>query len=313
MPYAGPLENELTAAATTAAASREKELQLGLPETLFHYTNASGALGILQSSEIWATDYRYLNDLLEVNYARALFNEVVEQRIALKESIVVREFLSRTLNTVDLFGSFFDLYVACFCAEDDLLNQWRVYSSGDVGYSLGFEAKFIGDRWGKLLPNQDFYLRKVLYDRNTQRSMIAEVLDLATAALEKKFEDSSVGEANLAIASCCQFVRAELADCFMCFKDEAFAVEKEWRICAIFDDRDRPDINFRNGAYGITPYVRLDISPQAGINAGKLPLKAMTVGPCIDPENRRIAISKLLRKQGYNSIKVNGSNRSIRV
>ena len=35
---------------------------------LFHYTNAKGLTGIIESQSIWATDYRYLNDSTEIKF-----------------------------------------------------------------------------------------------------------------------------------------------------------------------------------------------------------------------------------------------------
>ncbi len=43
----------------------------GLAKThpeLFHYTNAKGLVGIIESQSIWATDYRYLNDSTEIKF-----------------------------------------------------------------------------------------------------------------------------------------------------------------------------------------------------------------------------------------------------
>lgn len=35
---------------------------------LFHYTNAKGLMGIIESQSIWATNYRYLNDSTEIKF-----------------------------------------------------------------------------------------------------------------------------------------------------------------------------------------------------------------------------------------------------
>jgi hypothetical protein len=45
------------------------------PDLRFHYTNAEGLKGILQSGKIWATDVRYLNDAQEVEYLFQLLDE----------------------------------------------------------------------------------------------------------------------------------------------------------------------------------------------------------------------------------------------
>lgn len=44
-----------------------KKLEEIHPE-LFHYTNAKGLVGIIESQSIWATNYRYLNDSTEVKF-----------------------------------------------------------------------------------------------------------------------------------------------------------------------------------------------------------------------------------------------------
>jgi hypothetical protein len=40
-----------------------------LPEVVYHYADASGFMGILKTNSLWATDFRYLNDTQELNYA----------------------------------------------------------------------------------------------------------------------------------------------------------------------------------------------------------------------------------------------------
>jgi hypothetical protein len=42
-------------------------------ETVWHYTNAAGLLGILRSNVLWATDAFFLNDAAEVTYGIDLF------------------------------------------------------------------------------------------------------------------------------------------------------------------------------------------------------------------------------------------------
>jgi len=47
----------------------EEQSQLSMQEApdglLYHYTDEKGLYGILDSGEIWATHYRFLNDLAE--------------------------------------------------------------------------------------------------------------------------------------------------------------------------------------------------------------------------------------------------------
>ncbi len=296
-----------------AIAESRKHVQAALPELLFHYTNSSGMRGILESSRLWATNYRFLNDASEVAYGMTLFESIAQARLTKAENNVVAEFLGRALHTANAFDGMFDCYIACFCERDDLLNQWRAYAGSGGGYALGLKAKEIGRRWGQLNTTQDFVLRKVVYDEELQRKLIAEVLNLTSLVLSEATQAVSVLDANNLIARCCQFVRTEVADYLFCFKHPAFAVEEEWRLCHIVSPGEEEHVLFRDGPYGLTPYVSLDPSPMAGVHHNKLPLARITHGPVPDPSNVRFAINKLLRAKGYAFVEIAGSVLPVRV
>lgn len=299
--------------ASSAIAEARKHVQAELPELLFHYTNSSGMRGILESGRLWATNYRFLNDASEVAYGMTLFESIVQDRLPNAKTDVVAEFLGRTIRTANAFDGMFDCYIACFCERDDLLNQWRVYAGSGGGYALGIKANEIGRRWGELHPTQDFVLRKVIYKEELQKKLIAEVLDIASLILAGATQNVSVADANNLIARCCQFVRVEVADYLFCFKHPAFAVEEEWRLCHIVSQGEEDHVLFRDGLYGLTPYVCLDPSPMAGVHHNKLPLARITHGPVPYPSNVRFALNKLLRAKDYAFVEVAGSVVPVRV
>lgn len=262
---------------------------------------------------MWATNYRFLNDASEIAYAMALFESIVRERLSETRSEVVKEFLKRTLVTVNAFDGMFDCYVACFCEKDDLLPQWRAYAASGGGFAVGFRSKEIGMRANLEKPGQDFFLRKVEYDEPAQRQLLAEVLDLTAGHLEKETQDYSAADANNAIARCCQFVRVEAAEYFACFKHPAFSVEEEWRLCHVTGPTEEAHVLYREGAFGLTPYVEIDPSPMAGVNANRLPIARITHSPTKDPTNVRFALSKMLRSKGYAFVEIAGSNLPLRV
>lgn len=49
-----------------------------LPETLYHYTNQEGFLGIISSKKIWATDILFLNDAIEFEYSVNLLKNSID-------------------------------------------------------------------------------------------------------------------------------------------------------------------------------------------------------------------------------------------
>jgi len=156
-------------------------------------------------------------------------------------------------------------------------------------------------------------LRKVVYDEELQQRLIAEVLDLASSVLSDATETMAVRDANNLIARSCHFVRSEVADYLLSFKHPAFAVEEEWRLCHIVSPSERGHILFRDGPYGLTPYVCLDPSPMAGVNHNRLPLARITHGPVPDPSNVRFALQKLLQAREYAFVEISGSSLPVRV
>lgn len=75
------LDPALKEASSKLAESR-KYVQAELPELLFHYTSSGGMRGILESSRLWATNYRFLNDASEVGYGMALFESLIQEKRA---------------------------------------------------------------------------------------------------------------------------------------------------------------------------------------------------------------------------------------
>lgn len=305
--------DSILAGTSAVIADSRNGLQTDVPELLFHYTTASGMRGILDSSRLWATNYRFLNDASEVAYSASLFESLVQERLAKTQNDVVSEFLSRTLHTANGFDGMLDCYIACFCERDDLLNQWRTYAGSGGGYALGLKTNEIGGRWGQLERAQDFVLRRVVYDPEQQRSLLSEVIDKTMETLAAGTQSVSVADSNSVIARCCQFVRAEVADYLLSFKHPAFAIEQEWRLCHVVSPSEEDHVLFRDGQFGLTPYVCLDVSPMAGVNHNRLPLARITHGPVLNPGNVRFALDKLLRSKNYAFVEIAGSTLPVRV
>ncbi len=51
-----------------------------LPEEIWHYTDANGLTGILQTGKVWATQVSSLNDTLEQRYFGELVHQAVKER-----------------------------------------------------------------------------------------------------------------------------------------------------------------------------------------------------------------------------------------
>ncbi|SDY89580.1 hypothetical protein [Nitrosomonas sp. Nm33] len=124
-----------------------------IPPRLFHYTDSAGLLGILNSQQLWATHAFYLNDETEISYTHELVEEIYRDLIKkatpdrIEESYsdhslwIYRDFLHRLSYKTLRAKPNSDVYVTCFCENDDLLSQWRVYGNRGSGYAVGFDVK----------------------------------------------------------------------------------------------------------------------------------------------------------------------------
>lgn len=307
------MEEKLKANSDFITGNIRDYLHRNLPKTLFHYTNSAGMMGIIKSGRLWATNYRYLNDYSEIDYGMKLFEKIVSDVRAENKNEVVDEFLQRSLRSANAFNGMFDLYITCFCARDDLLNQWRVYAGLDSGFALGFDVGQIGARRKQSNIFQNFLLRKVIYDTKLQRELMLEALTGVISILEDQTKGASIEESSNLIALACKFLRNDISEFLMCFKNPAFEVEEEWRLIFAIEGRDDKELSFRDGVYGITPYVSLDISPDVGFNRDRLPLTKITHGPSRNGENILYAVNKMLRAHDFHiSVEVLGSDLPVR-
>lgn len=280
------------------------------PSTLFHYTNSAGLRGIISGRRIFATHYRYLNDASELDYGRFVLTATIEKLITKNSDHVVLLFLDLLKNNLKMFDGVFECYIACFCTEDDLLNQWRHYS-GSGGYALGFSTlELARPSVDSTAPEHDFLLREVIYDTTQQSSILEELLTSTTDVMKNEIEGLNIDERNKIIVHCCQFVQLQLPQYLTTFKHPAFEAEREWRLCHLAISEESQHVLFRDGQFGLTPYVEL--APRSECQ-DRLPLLSVTHAPTNNASNVRFALSALLRSQGYLEVRLAGSVLPMRI
>ena len=142
---------------------------LAPPKTLYHYTDAPGALGILSSSQIWASDAFFMNDTSELRYGLDIITDAwtrVRENVATSEQ---RECLDGFLHLIHgKFADFYSTYLSCFCEGGNLLSQWRGYGKPGSGFALGFDGAQLKEQAG------NFRLVSVEYDERKQRHLCEE-------------------------------------------------------------------------------------------------------------------------------------------
>jgi hypothetical protein len=148
----------------------KSHLATAMPEFLYHYTSQAGLIGIVQNSELWATKVHYMNDSTEFSLALDLARDVITEGWGATEilgdvnSLPPRAKVAKQIwYAIDRITKV-NIFVACFCEQSDLLSQWRGYSHGSYGYSVGFNAGKLALR--ATSGSFPFFLGKCIYDQN---------------------------------------------------------------------------------------------------------------------------------------------------
>lgn len=279
---------------------------ISLPDTLYHYTTISGFMGILDSGSLWATDARYMNDSSELKFG---IQYMKEETLARAKDPWMHYLLESVFSDAMHEGR--RLATASYCADGDLLSQWRAYS-GHAGYSIGLDSV----ECARLLRRSDvaspFF--PVFYDMASVRKFSRTVAGRLVAAWEatswqQMYSAGDVGnphstERHEVIAEHLEEIvrvsyRATAIGRWLSayLKDPVFAEEREWRTVVPAGGSTGRPWKFREGQTGLTPYVVLDLRNENGL----IPLREIIVAPGPDQDLRVEATSMLLAQQGYST------------
>ena len=178
-----------------------------LEDSLFHYTTATGLLGILNSGSLWTTAYYCANDESEMESADRILTsffrehassliEKEDPRIEVFQNrgVGIRnhtEKFERTVTNWALHAAC--VYIACFYRASEkqdfyhgLLSQWRSYGT-DGGYALQFSRKKLQ---ATIKENNPYYdLQDVYYQKdNPLKTALEEHKSSYIAAFEDQLE-----------------------------------------------------------------------------------------------------------------------------
>jgi hypothetical protein len=272
-----------------------------VPATLFHYTDAAGLLGIIDSQKLWATHAFYLNDVTEISHTNELVEEIyldlIEQakpdenaRLDHNHALwKYRDFLHRLSYKTMRVKPNPDVYVVCFCQDDDLLSQWREYGNRGSGYAIGFDPKRL------VYSRYDFKLCKVLYCLEEQKQILTKILKAVTDSLYRLTVGLNLDSAMPLVDAHAIIFEDEVTRYATFFKHKTFSEEKEWRLIYSPTEKVLPElIKFRNSRLGLIPYT--EIGFPAGENnkqGGMLPIVSVRIGPTAQPALGRKALEML--------------------
>lgn len=272
---------------------------------LYHYTDAAGLIGILRSQTLWASDSRFLNDSMEMLYARDQMLRAVRGESAVtKDPIRARilRFIDESLR--DPTAEWPSLYVSCFCEDGDLLSQWRAYGR-EQGFAIGLDPEALrvieipqDVRTGVRahLPGLSPCLVQVVYgDEATQ-------VEVSNAVDRIGYGQSGGGHYGVvAVHEVAWYVLPELSR----LKHPSFREEREWRLVyAIWYDKQREIAKFRPSAIGVVPYIEVPLPATA--------IRQIVLGPGNHPRTRRDGVKAMLRMLNRDDIEIDASDSPFR-
>lgn len=274
------------------------DLVLDLPggQSLYHYTNLGGALGIVQNHDLWLTHSRYSNDDEEMSFGHKVVSAVVRQKLEEHRGDQERlAYLNRLAELVEAPVPQ-GVYVCCFCMKDDLLSQWRSYGANGTGVSLEFDPSGFQAMTGPECPHGLLRFWRVFYDHGEQQTIIANVLRLVWDQYEGQPTEILARKAAAVIRF---FVPT--------FKHGDFREEEEWRLIFTPGAASAVKPRYRTARNMLVPYYSLhDLAGQPPVYQ-QLPIQGLRVGPSAQKSLNVESFRMMLSQSGYGTVPVRAS------
>lgn len=173
-----------------------------IPDILFHYTTIQGFYGIVNNQSIWATDYRYLNDIEEaVNLYKNFPESITTISNNIKDAVRI------------LYGDP-KFMVSSFSEARDNIAMWGRYSQ-DEGLNIGFSNEIITNLVSREDVFQKPWIGKCIYNKDVKTAIVNRIYNEYQALDDIKW-----------------FLQALLKTAPF-IKNESFEPEQEWRV--VFD------------------------------------------------------------------------------
>lgn len=258
----------------------------------YHYTDASGLLGIIQNGRLWATDFRFLNDPSEGTFLPerilALMSEKLGGINEIEQKII--QGLKEALHNPPHAN--YSSFCVSLSANGDLLSQWRGYGNFGKGYAIGLK---LGGGWPHPQIAQYY---DVTYGDEGLADLALDLLDLFVSSFEKwKYIMLEEWAYTLNVLA-------------RSFKDRNYSEEQETRIVFGYSPEEGNDLferelplNFRAKGSDLIPYIPMSLNAlESEMDTPRLPIERIIVGPGVDFERNAASIKTLLNMYSYHDV-----------
>lgn len=241
-----------------------------IPDVLYHYTDLNAAQNILTKKQVWATDYRYLNDSNELIRAREHFFQKVAPLIEDNQGARFSSYLLDDLNIENAFYC-----IASFSQSKEILSQWRGYANDGKGVAIGLRKS--------MLENENVHSLKCTYNNPSEE--VDRIIDENSHKfkeleyLHQKLFDNKFSAENVIFQDKIQEIKRLFISELLRIKHPAFAEEQEIRMVVY---KKATEIKTRTSGDNslIIPYTPIDLV--TGLDHA---LHSITLGPKCDKRN----------------------------
>lgn len=274
-------------------------------DIIYHYTTPEKFLSVVNNQSFYFTNLNYLNDRKEFHHGVDLILQVIDELSSDDVTKIIFEKIKDNIQYIHKSSK----YVACFSCNGDLLSQWRAYANQGKGISIGFDITTINQfDIGRIES------KYILYTEKAQAETIEEIikihLDFFTC-IRELYDWDEHGFESLVATSILDFLEGVIT----VFKHPSFSEEREFRLEWKIDGKmiklKESDVKFRSSETLIIPYINLQYldweatkSPEYPSPIRRLPIKEIIIGPSLEYEPNKQAISSLLQGLGYGEVKI---------
>lgn len=274
---------------------------------IYHYSDSSTLIKILESKVLWLSDTLKMNDPGEYTAGFEIVKSVfIKNYPAHLDWLERNHFLGAEKKTLLLSCS--------FSKHKDDLGQWRAYGDDGKGVAIGFSPEIIKESNTIDIPmglargiekRSSVLFYDVIYSQESLKSEAEKIIGEFCFKSNMSFQNSfNIDEYILAL---------KLSRLACLYKTNFYAGEVEVRcmteVNKKFDVHTEPylkkhlafDVKFRSGKYGITPYAELHIC-----NKIKTSILEVILGP--NNTEKTEDIKFMLEILGYGGVCVTKSN-----
>lgn len=318
-------------------------------EPVYHYTSASGLLGLLQTQTLWASEATSLNDIAEIRQGWDFIDEWLKHQIP-KSSTAL--WLKRVADSTRQLHGQAEVFVACASTRRDDANQWRLYADAGRGYAVELDpsapmsvlSRDVAISRGSVAAKEERRSSQssggpvvrgardlvtvspwlhVLYDQSIKDRAMHDVLVKARADRHWVQAGPTADEREHRKELWEERASEVLATIAQLVKSPGFSGEDEVRIAATFFGGLGHHLGFRATPFGVVRYAPLAhagtgsdwavVLPASstGVPQERLPIAGVQLAPGLRAESVP-TITHLLRRHGHRAARVTTSRVPLR-